>query len=259
MIPVTSLNLLLSTSTQHSVTFRHRPVLSQFFFFCFYFSYRYFPLVTLTFTTPLNTDTKSVGPDDTHPGLIINGSSITLVPAIQHAFSQKVTQQHFPTQWQHSVTAHVHTKDNNASVQNYRHLYLLNDFPKVSVSVMRDHLSVSVTRGHLSVSVTRDHLSVSVTRDHLSVSVMRDHLSVSVMRGHLSVSVMRDHLSVCVMRGHLSVSVMHDHLSVSVLRDHLSVSVMHDHLSVSVLRDHLSVSVMRDHLSHYFKCKPNPR
>jgi len=25
----------------------------------------YFPPVTLTFTTPLNTDTKSVGPDDT--------------------------------------------------------------------------------------------------------------------------------------------------------------------------------------------------
>jgi hypothetical protein len=52
-----------------------------------------------------------------------------------------LSQQYFPTVWNQVTIVAVLKKDNTASVSNYRHISVLNNFSKLFEFVIHDHVS----------------------------------------------------------------------------------------------------------------------
>jgi hypothetical protein len=74
-------------------------------------------------------------------GFIIKECLTILLPLLENISNLSISQQHFPTQWKQAIILPVYKKGNNASVQNCKPAFLLNNFSNVFKFVTHSQLS----------------------------------------------------------------------------------------------------------------------
>jgi hypothetical protein len=71
----------------------------------------------------------------------MKGCSTIFIPILRHIFYLSLTQQYFPATWKEAAVVPVFKRGNHAAMNNYRPIFIVNNFSKIFEFIIHFHVS----------------------------------------------------------------------------------------------------------------------